>query len=67
MVNWFEKTREILQNQLNEKNDRFTILMEDFFDVLMVNINFMYYYILKANYAVGSSFCEQKYLQLVLH
>ncbi|XP_053101365.1 synaptonemal complex protein 2 isoform X2 [Hemicordylus capensis] len=36
MVNWFEKAKEILQNRINEKNDQFLTLMEDFFDVLMI-------------------------------
>ncbi|XP_062835067.1 synaptonemal complex protein 2 isoform X3 [Anolis carolinensis] len=39
MVNWFEKAKEILQNKENEKNDKFTILFEDFFDVLMTVYN----------------------------
>ncbi|KAJ7332106.1 hypothetical protein JRQ81_014286 [Phrynocephalus forsythii] len=36
MVTWFEKAKEILANNLNEKNDKFTTLFEDIFDSLMV-------------------------------
>ncbi|XP_077785456.1 synaptonemal complex protein 2 isoform X1 [Podarcis muralis] len=36
MVNWFEKAQEIIQNTVNEKNDKFATLFEDFFDVLMI-------------------------------
>ncbi|XP_077191873.1 synaptonemal complex protein 2 isoform X2 [Paroedura picta] len=35
MVNWFEKVKEIIENRINEKNDNFTTVIEDFFDVLM--------------------------------
>lgn len=41
MVNWFEKAKEILQNEVNGKNDIRISLFEDFFDILMVNINFI--------------------------
>ncbi|XP_060133310.1 synaptonemal complex protein 2 isoform X2 [Zootoca vivipara] len=36
MVNWYEKAKEIIQNTVNEKNDKFATLFEDFFDVLMI-------------------------------
>lgn len=38
MVNWFEKAKEILIYKGNEKNEVLESLIEDFFDVLMVNI-----------------------------
>ncbi|XP_033009879.1 synaptonemal complex protein 2-like [Lacerta agilis] len=36
MANWFEKAQEIIQNTVNEKNDKYATLFEDFFDVLMI-------------------------------
>ncbi|XP_072489491.1 synaptonemal complex protein 2 isoform X3 [Notamacropus eugenii] len=35
MVAWFEKTKEIILNNKNEKNEAMMNLIEDFFDVLM--------------------------------
>nr|XP_020660001.1 synaptonemal complex protein 2-like [Pogona vitticeps] len=36
MVTWFEKAKGFLENNTNEKNNKLTILFEDFFDILMV-------------------------------
>uniref|UniRef100_A0ABM5G5G6 Synaptonemal complex protein 2 n=1 Tax=Pogona vitticeps TaxID=103695 RepID=A0ABM5G5G6_9SAUR len=36
MVTWFEKAKGFLENNTNEKNNKLTVLFEDFFDILMV-------------------------------